>query len=51
MKHTIHIRDLDHDTYEKMWNLRKRFKARSWSKLLQIVINKVYREEVENWIE
>ncbi len=46
MKHTIHIRNLDDETYMTLWNLKKRFKARSWAELLKIIVE-IFEEEME----
>jgi len=40
------IRSLDHETYVLLWNLRKRYKVRSWAQLLRIIAKR-WAEEVE----
>lgn len=45
--HTIHIRKLSHEAYERLWNLRKFHKARSWADL----IDKITKEYVEAIME
>jgi len=45
--HTIHIRKLNHEAYERLWNLRKFHKAKSWADL----IDKITKEYVEAIME
>ena len=45
-KHIIHVRDIDDDLYELLWNLRKYYKARSWADLLR-KITEQYKEQIE----
>ena len=33
--HTIHVRDLDDETYWKLKELKKRYRARDWATLLK----------------
>ena len=51
IKHNILIRNLDHETYIILWNMRRRYKARSWADLLK-KIAKEWAEEIEEleWI-
>ena len=32
--HTVHIRNIPHELYERMWNLRKFYQAKSWTDLM-----------------
>jgi hypothetical protein len=47
--HQLHIRDLDDDTYEKMWNLRKKKNAKSWADLMRIVCGEYMVEVKQEW--
>lgn len=49
--HTIHIRKLKHEAYERLWNLRKYYKARSWADLID-KITEEYVKQIEEfeWI-
>ena len=50
MGRVIFIRDVPEDLYELMWNLRKKYRARSWVDLLR-KLTEEYREEVEEeWV-
>ena len=51
MKHTLHIRDLDDETYAILWNLRKYYKARSWSDLIRKICRE-YEKRImeEEWL-
>ena len=51
MSHTLHIRNLDDETYTALWNFRKFNKAGSWAKLIKILV-KSYEEEIKQkeWI-
>jgi len=46
--HTIHIRKLSHEAYERLWNLRKHHGARSWAVLIDI-ITKEYVKQIEEF--
>jgi len=51
IKHTLHIRNLDDETYTTLWNLRKAYGARSWADLIKkIVAEYVERIKLEEWI-
>lgn len=50
MARTIHIRNIDEKTYQLMWNLRKKHKARSWEKLIKILCERYEEEEREKWL-
>ena len=49
--HTIHVRKLKHEAYERLWNLRKYHKARSWADLID-KITEEYVKQIEefDWI-
>ena len=49
--HTIKVRKLKHSVYERLWNLRKYHKAKSWADLLD-KITAAYVAEIEefDWI-
>ncbi len=47
-KHIIHIRGLDDESYKLLWNMRKRYKARSWADLIKKLTEQM-REEVEEY--
>lgn len=46
--HTLHIRNLDDETYRLMWSLRRKLKAKSWADLMQKVCQ-TYKEEIEEF--
>lgn len=46
--HTLHIRNLDDETYKLLWNLRKKLKASSWADLMKKVCT-AYKEEIEEF--
>ena len=48
--HQLHIRDLDDDTYQKMWNLRKKKQAKSWADLMRIICLEYMIEVKEKWL-
>jgi len=50
-RHTLHIRNLDDETYGLLWNYRKFHQAGSWAKLIKIIV-KAYDEEIKQkeWI-
>ena len=45
-KHIIHVRDIDDELYELLWNLRKYYNARSWRELLEKICTE-YAEKIE----
>ncbi|GAI42176.1 unnamed protein product [marine sediment metagenome] len=49
--HTIHIRKLKHEAYERFWNLRRYYNASSWADLID-KITKEYVKQIEefDWI-
>jgi alpha-amylase/alpha-mannosidase (GH57 family) len=49
-KHVIHIRDLDDETYRKMWALRKRWRTGNWVNLLRILVDVKYKEVEKEWL-
>ena len=46
--HTIHIRKLSHEAYERLWNLRKFHKAKSWAALIE-KITEEYVKQIEEY--
>lgn len=48
-KHIIHIRDIDEDLYELLWNLRKYYKAKSWHDLLKKICEEYKQKMEEVW--
>jgi len=49
--HTIHIRNLKHEAYERLWNLRRYHEAHSWADLID-KITEEYAKTIEEfeWI-
>jgi len=47
-KHTLHIRNLDDDTYHLMWAMRKKLKAKSWADMMKKICA-TYKEEIEEF--
>ena len=39
--HTIHVRDLDDETYWKLKELKKRYKIRDWATLLKKLVEDI----------
>jgi len=39
--HTIHVRDLDDETYWKLKELKKRYRARDWATLLKKLVEDI----------
>ena len=48
IKHTLHIRKLDDDTYKLMWAMRKKLKAKSWADFMKKVCES-YEAEIEEF--
>ena len=49
--HTIHIRNVPHALYERMWNLKKARKAKSWAHLMDILTEEFVVEIEElDWL-
>ena len=47
-KHTLHIRNLDDNTYCLMWAMRKKLKAKSWADMMKKICA-TYKEEIEEF--
>jgi len=49
--HMIKILNIPQDVYESMWNLRRRYKATSWLKLITMITEEMKAEVKETeWI-
>lgn len=46
--HTLHIRDLGHEAYETLWNLRKFHGAKSWAELIEKIV-KQYASDIKEY--
>jgi len=47
-EHTIHVRNLKDETYQRLWNLRKFHKATSWAELLDRITEQ-YVKDIEEY--
>jgi len=49
--HTIHIRKVPDELYEKMWALRRLLNVGSWKEMMEKIIEILYEEEVKDkWL-
>jgi len=49
--HTIHIRNLPHNVYEALWNLRRFHRASSWAELIEkITVEYIKNIEEFEWL-
>jgi hypothetical protein len=50
IEHTIIVRKIDQDLYEKLWALRKAKKAKSWKDMLAKVVMEYEQEVMMSWL-
>ncbi|MCM8802825.1 MAG: hypothetical protein NC827_05915 [Candidatus Omnitrophica bacterium] len=46
---TMYIRNINDETYSNLLILRKRYKAKSWSELLDKIVEKLIKEVEKEW--
>jgi len=45
-KHTIIARNVKHDVYVTLWNLRRKYRAKSWARFFELLTEE-FEEEVK----